>query len=138
MTGPIQITGLAAFSRNLRRMDAALAPGLRLALNEAADVVVQDARPNVPRKTGKAQASIKPKSTRTAVRVSEGGNRAPYVPWLDFGGRVGRNRSVKRPFLKEGRYLYPAYHRKKASGEFERVLTRALINVAHRAGIAVT
>lgn len=135
MAEPIKIDGLAAFSRNLRKLDSELPKGLRVALNDAANVVVDYAKPKVPRRTGRAQASIKARSTRTAVRVVGGGNRVPYYPWLDFGGRVGRRRSVKRPFLKEGRYIYAGYFAKTA--EFEDVLLRGLLGVAKSAGIEV-
>ncbi len=137
-TDAIRVDGLAAFSRNLRRLDSNLPKALRVALNGVADVVVHDARPRVPRRTGRAQASIKAASTRTAVRVSAGGSKAPHFPWLDFGGRVGRHRSVTRAFLKEGRYLYPAYFRQRDSGEIQTAMTRALRGVARQAGLEVT
>jgi hypothetical protein len=133
----IRIDGLAAFNRNLKKLDADLPKALRLALNQAADVVVTAARPRVPRRSGRAAASIKAKSTRTAVRVTEGGTRAPYMPWLDYGGRVGRRKSVLRPFLKEGRYVYPAYFEMRDSGQIERILTAALLGVARQAGVEV-
>jgi len=135
MADAIRIDGLAEFSRNLKKLDSDLPKALRVALNEAADVVVAYARPLVPRRTGRAQASIKARSTRTEVRVQGGSARAPYYPWLDFGGRVGRNRSVQRTFMKEGRYIYKGYFAKRA--EFEEVLTRALVDVARQAGIEV-
>lgn len=134
---PIRIEGLREFTRNLRQLDSDLPKALRVAFNQAADVVVQDAKPRVPRKTGKAQASIKARSTRAAVRVVAGGRTAPWYPWLDFGGRVGKNRSIKRPFLKDGRYLYESYFGLKKSGEFERVLTKALLDVAAQAGVVI-
>lgn len=133
----IRIDGLAAFSRNLKRLDTDLPKALRLALNQAADVVVNDARPRVPRRSGRAQSSINARSTRTAVRVAEGGSRAPYMPWLDYGGRVGRKKSVLRPFHKEGRYVYPAYIKLRDSGQIERILTAALLDVARQAGVEV-
>lgn len=137
MADPIKIDGLAAFSRNLRKLGADLPKALRIGMNEAANVVVDDARPHVPRRTGKAQASLKAKSTRTAVRVSAGGNRAPYYPWLDFGGRVGRRKSVRRAFYSDGRYLYASYTAKRDSGQLQEVLTRALLDVAAQAGVVV-
>lgn len=135
MSDAIRITGLAEFSRNLKKLDADLPKALRVALNEAADVVVDYARPRIPKRSGRAQRSLKARSTRTEVRVSAGGNRAPYYPWLDFGGRVGRNRSVQRPFLKEGRYIYAGYFAKRK--EFTEVLEAALLKTAEAAGVAV-
>ncbi len=133
----IRIDGLAEFSRSLKKLSSDLPKALRIALNEAADVVVSDVVPRVPRKTGRAQASIKARSTRTEARVSAGGARASYYPFLDFGGSVGRKKSVKRAFFSEGRYLFPSYRKLRDSGEFERVLTKALLDVARQAGVGV-
>lgn len=138
MADPISITGLRKFSRDLKKLDSDLPKALRLALNEAADVVVSDARPRVPSRSGRAKRSIKARSTRTAVRVSGGGSRAPYYPWLDFGGRVGPGGSIRRPFIKDGRYIYRAYFDASVRDEFTRVLEKSLIKVAASAGIEVT
>lgn len=132
----VRIKGLAAFNRSLRKMDADLPKGLRIALNEAADAVVDEARLDIPRRTGRAQAAIRARSTRTQSRATGGSARAPYYPWLDFGGEGRRRgRPSARPFRKEGRYLYPAYYRKRDSGEFEQILTTALRRVARSAGL---
>lgn len=135
MAEPIQIKGLAEFSRNLRKLDSDLPKALRLAMNEAANVIVDYAQPRVPRRSGRAARSIKARSTRTAVRIQGGGARVPYYPWLDFGGRVGRKRSINRPFMKEGRYIYAGFHAKRAT--FEQVLVESLIKTARSAGVEV-
>lgn len=135
MADAIRVDGLAEFSRNLRKLDADLPKALRIALNEAADVVVDYATRHVPTRTGRAKRSLKARSTRTEARVSGGGNRAPHYPWLDFGGKVGRNKSVSRPFYSDGRYIYKGYFARR--DEFGEVLTRALLGVAEQAGIAV-
>jgi hypothetical protein len=133
----VGVDGLAEFSRNLKKLDADLPKALRLALNQSAELVVTGAQGKVPSRSGKARRSIRAASTRTEVRVRGGGNRAPYYPWLDFGGRVGRGKSVRRPFLKDGRYLYATYFKVKASGQFEDVLTKSLLGVVEGAGIEV-
>lgn len=133
---PVKITGLREFVRGLKQVDRDLAKLVRLAFNEAADIVVSDARPRMPRRSGKARASVKARSTQTAARIVGGGNKAPWYPWLDFGGRVGRNKSVRRPFLKDGRYIYASYDRRK--GEFIEAMQDGLIKVANDAGIEVT
>ncbi len=137
MTEAIKIEGLKKFSKDLKRLDNDLPKALRLALNDAANIIVDDAKPRVPSRSGKAKRSVKAQSTRTKARVVGGGGRALYYPWLDFGGRVGRNRSVSRPFKKEGRYIYKAYFAAKRSGEFQDALTENLIKVASSAGIEV-
>lgn len=135
MPDAIKIDGLSEFVRNLRKVDADLGKSVRIALNQAADVVVGYARPRIPRRSGRAAATLKAQSTRTAVRVTEGSRRAPYVPWLDFGGRVGRKRSVIRPFLKDGRFIYAAYFDHK--DEFVEVLETALVDLVRQAGFDV-
>jgi hypothetical protein len=135
MADPIRIDGLKQFRANLKSLDRELPKALRLAFNEAAEIVVTDARGRVPSKSGKARASVKAKSTQAYSRIAGGGNKAPYYPWLDFGGRVGRNKSVKRPFLKDGRFIYNAYFRNL--GRYAEVLQKSLIKLADQAGVEV-
>lgn len=139
MPDAIKITGLREFTRGLRSMDRDLPKALRIAFNDAAQIIVDDARPRVPARSGRARGSVKARSTRTAARVVGGGNRAPYYPWLDFGGRVGPRGSVTRPFLgRTGRYIYNAYFKRRDSGEFQQGLSDALVKVARAAGLEVT
>lgn len=135
MVEAIRVQGLSEFSRNLRRLDADLPKALRIAFNQAAEVVAADARSGIPTKSGKAKASVKARSTRTAARIVGGGRRAPYYPWLDFGGKVGRGRSVRRPFLSDGRYIYKAFY--DNVDRLPDVLEEALLEVARSAGVEV-
>lgn len=108
----IRVSGLKQLNRSLKALDADLPKALRLAGNQAADIVVAQARPKVPTGPGKgghAASSIKAASTRTAARVKAGGAKYPYFPWLDFGGKVGRKHRTVRAFLKSGRYVWKAY-----------------------------
>lgn len=135
MEAKISIEGLAEFNRGLRKLDKDAPKGLRLALNEAADLLIDRVRPLIPKRTGAAAKSLKARSTRTSARVSIGGTKAPYYPWLDFGGRTGRKRSVIRPFIKEGRYIYPTL--RKINPEIQKKLSGALTEVARGAGLEV-
>lgn len=131
----IRVTGLREFQRSLKKLDAELPKALRMAFNGAADVVVNDARPRVAKRSGKAASTVKARSTQTASRVVGGGNKAPYYPWLDFGGRVGRARSVVRPFLKHGRYIYDAYFDNQS--RYGELLEQGLLDVAASAGVVI-
>lgn len=135
MADPIKIDGLDAFVRNLKVIEADLPKTLRGAMNEAADLVVAYARPKIPTRSGRAARSLRVASTQKRARIRAGGSRAPYYPWLDFGGRVGRRKSVRRPFLKDGRYIYAGFFARRR--EFEQVLTRGLLDTVRRAGIEV-
>lgn len=107
---PIRIQGLREIQAALKEIDGEAQKKLRLVLNEAAEMVAAEARSRMPSKTGRARASVKVASSQREARVKIGAARAPYAPWLDFGGKVGREGSVSRPFLKDGRYVYPAYY----------------------------
>jgi hypothetical protein len=131
----IKVEGLNQTVRALKKLDAEIPKTLRVAFNNAADIVVSTAQPRVPTRTGRARASIKARSVRTAVRVQEGGARAPYMPWLDFGGRTGKKKSVVRPFLKEGRYVWWAFAQKK--GEVLDAALSAITDAAEAAGLEV-
>lgn len=132
----VKIDGLSQFIKTVKRFDSDIPKMNRQAMNAAADIVLDYARPRIPRRTGRAAGSLKARSTQTAVRVAAGGARAPYYPWLDFGGRVGRRKSVKRPFIGEGRYIYPALAAKRH--DFELALAMALTHTARSAGLEVT
>jgi len=136
VTEAIRIEGLKEFRAGLKRMDKGLPKGIRVALNSVVDIVVDDARPRIPRRTGRAAASLKSQSTQSAARIKAGGNRAPYFPWLDFGGRTGRDGSVVRPFFKKGRYVWLSFADKRT--EVTHALDGALAGVAEAAGLEVT
>lgn len=132
----IKIEGLNQFVKGLKQIDTDLPKTLRVAFNEAADIVINDARPRVPRRSGRAAGTIKASSLRNKVRIREGGPKAPYMPWLDFGGRTGKNKSVKRPFLKDGRYVWYSFAKRRE--EVLEKVTDALADAARAAGIEVT
>jgi hypothetical protein len=127
----IRIDGLKELQRALKTLSKDAPKALRLAGNDAANLVVQDARPRVPigpGQGGHAASSIKAASTRTQSRVQEGGNRFPYMPWLDFGGAGGRGKKNRRPFLKKGRYIWASFvdNRQQVQDTLEESLTQVI------------
>lgn len=133
--GRIHVQGLREFQAALKAMDGESQKKLRVALNEAADLVATAARNRMPRQTGKARQSVKVASQQRVAAVKEGGTKAPYVPWLDWGGRVGPKKSVVRPFRREGRYLYPAFDAQRA--DILAALEASLVGLARDAGLDV-
>lgn len=131
----IEISGIKEFQRALRKMDADLPKQLRIALNQASQLVIDKARPGIPRRTGAAANSLKVRSSQREARIAAGGRKAPYYPWLDFGGKVGRGKSVERAFFKEGRYIYPALRKNRE--EITRVMMTAITDLAQGAGLDV-
>lgn len=136
----LELRGLKEFQTALRKVAPETRKEFTTALKEIGKLVVTDAQADVPRVTGKAKKSIKVKiiqrKGQEGVSITEGGPSAPHMPWLDFGGSVGRGRkssarvtigngrvsvqrggskgtgAITRTYIKEGRYLYPAYFRR--------------------------
>lgn len=147
---PLRVAYLKEFQRGLKKVDGELGKELRKGFNEVADVIVADTRRRVPVRTGKARASVKVASTQTAAAVAWGGRKAPYYPWLEFGGTVGRGRvsagnkqraggrfgdvagSVKRTWKPGGRYLYPSI--KANRDEMLDVLDDVIVRLFKKAG----
>lgn len=135
MDQKISIKGLAEFNRGLRKLDSEAPKQLRVALNSGADLLIQKTRPLIPARSGAARGSLVARSTRTSVRIAVGGRKAPYYPWLDFGGKTGRRKSVDRPFYHAGRYLYPTLA--KIQGDITKILDDSIRTVARNAGLEV-
>ncbi len=131
----IKVDGLDQFRRALKKLDGNLGKMLRVSLNSASNLIIDKARPLIPRLTGRAAKSLKARSSQNTVRIAVGGKAAPYYPWLDYGGNVGKGDSAHREFIAEGRYLYPTLGRHRA--EFEAVLQAGLADVARAAGLDV-
>lgn len=139
MSGPagkITITGLKEFQKSLRAMNTGLPKMLRLVFNDAVGLVVDWARPRIPQRTGRARGSLKARSSQRTAGIAIGGNRAPWVPWLDFGGEGRRpGRPAARPFLKDGRYVYEGLRVKRA--EVTEVMSAGMTKLAQEAGFEV-
>lgn len=137
MSDAIRVDGLRQFQKALRDMDADLPKQIRLILNEAAQEVIDYAKPKVPRRTGRAVASIKARSSQREVRIAVGGTKAPYYPWLDFGGEGRRKgRPAERPFIRGGRYLYPGLDARRT--EVTEIMAKGMTLLASSAGLDVS
>lgn len=137
MDAKIKVEGLAALNRSLRKLDTDAPKQLRLALNEPAEMLADATRPKIPVVSGAARRSLVARSTRTSARVGLGGKNARYTPWLDFGGQ-GRikGRPAPRPFIKEGRYLFPTLAQIRP--QIEKSLNDSLVAVVRDAGLEVS
>jgi hypothetical protein len=130
----IGIEGLNKLSRSLRQIDNEAPKQLRLTFNDAADLLIDRTRPKIPELTGAARRSLVARSTRTAARIGVGGKKAPYYPWLDFGGKGKKpGRPSQRDFYREGRYLYPTL--REIRPEVERMLQDSITDVIRNVGL---
>jgi hypothetical protein len=130
----VEVGGLAQLSKGLRAIDSGAPKELRIALNSAADLLVDATRPKIPSLSGAARRSLVARSTRTSARVAVGGKKAPWFPWLDFGGQGRRpGRPAERPFLREGRYVYPTL--REIRPRIEAQLQESITAVVRNAGL---
>lgn len=122
-----EVKGLKEVRKALRDMDPELVKAFKQEFRKVGEDVADDIRPTVPISDGKrrngrrvaggaARKSYKSTQSGTTTYVQMGSNTtAKYVPWLDFGGTLGptggRRNTQTRPFIKEGRYLYPGIAR---------------------------
>lgn len=136
VTYDIEIHGLGEIRRSLKEIDAKLPSELRKRMNRSAKIIVDEAKPRIPRVTGKAAGSVRASSTTMMARVSGGGGKVPYYGWLDFGGYGGRNKKAFRTFYSEGRYIYAAYFANR--DRFFDDLEKGLVELTERAGLDVT
>lgn len=130
---PIKVEGLKEFQRALKDADGESQKKLRLVLNDVSNTVVAGAARRVPRRTGRAAASLRAQSSQREARVIGGSKKVPYYGWLDFGGRIGRDKSQRRPFIQAGRYLWPTVAANRQS--LENALQKGLIDLAREAGL---
>jgi len=118
-----RIVGLRELRNSMRMAEGGTQHALQVRLKEVATEVASAVAGKVPAgPTGRAAASVRAVATTERATVIGGGPRAPYFPWLDFGGSTGRGHrdhvadsgAVKRPWFGrnglgdgEGRYIYP-------------------------------
>lgn len=137
MPDKITISGLREFQSALKQAEAGVPKMLRVVLNEAVGEVIDYARPRMPTKTGRARASLKARSSQRAARLAMGGQKAPYTPWLDFGGEGKRKgRPPARPFIREGRYVYQALAARRT--EITQIMADGMAELARTAGLEVS
>ena len=144
MGAAIEVRGLREVQSALRKVDKELPKQLRTEFKAIAEDVVTGIQQKVPRLTGHAAASVRPRASQRGAAVALGGNAAPYFPWLDFGGTTGKGHrpgvagsgSVKRDWMGRpgnGRYVYPTIAEKRA--DIEQAAEDAVIKVARGAGL---
>jgi hypothetical protein len=81
----IQVTGIRDLRAAMKAAEATLPRELRKGLNEVANIIVVDARPRIPVRSGKLAGSLRARSTQTAAQVVLGTARTPYAQAVYWG-----------------------------------------------------
>lgn len=121
----IHAEGLRELQARLREADRALPKLIRLGLNEIVNVIllprvrekmerafvlpVGAKKPTGLFRGGKLSQKTRATSQQREGRITEGGATTAYAGWWEFGGSTHSSRGdTTRPFIHEGRTLYPA------------------------------
>lgn len=136
----VQVRGLAELRRAFKQIEGNEPAAFKAAFLPIADHVAGVVQQRMPHVTGRAQGSVKGMATNSGAKIVAGGRAAPYYHFLDFGGSTGKGHrpgvsgsgSVKRPFIKEGRYLYPGAE--EARQQVADAAGDAIIDLAKQAG----
>lgn len=130
----VSAKGLKEFNRSVKSIRSILPKTAQAVSLNAARIVVMEAVPTIPRRSGAARKSVQGLATNEGASVT-GGNGIPYFRWLAIGGASGRRHANKRKIVRPDRYLNPAYERSKERIQKE---TKAMVDKALRdAGIEV-
>jgi hypothetical protein len=108
----VGIVGLRALRRDIKAQtdetSSALFAAMKQAGRRAAEPVAAATVSNLPRVSGRLSSDVRITATRTGAAVRMGRKPLPYAGWVEFGGRRKRPHDSQRPFVKSGRYLFPA------------------------------
>ena len=137
----VEIEGLREFRNAIRRVEPGMQKQLQKRFKALAVVVADRIRAKVPvGDTGNAAASVRARATQTSAAVFAGGVKAPYFPFLDFGGSTGRGHvvgsgggAVRRDMPTGGRYVYPVIGEMR--GDITREANKALDDTLHEVGL---
>lgn len=149
--------GLSDIRQALKGIEGDAQDRLHAVLKEAAQIWQREARAHTPVRTGAAAKSIRVVFAGDTGTLTGGGNKIRYFRWLDYGGWVGKNPkkaraagtehqrrrrnagrqgSVYRKQVREGRIIYPAFHAKY--DEVMEVLNKGLRTLVQEHGLDVT
>ena len=96
-----EVHGVDELVAGSRALAAKIERNAPRALQSAAGTAAAAARGRIPRVSGRLASSVHTGVSRDAAFVGFG-DGVPYAGWIEFGGSRGR------PYVSEGRYLYPA------------------------------
>ena len=115
----IEIDGLGRLLRNLKQLDPDIIADIKETHRDAAERVASSARPNVPRRTGKLQASLRVGVTVKSGVVRIGKKAVPYAGPIHFGWPARR--------IKPQPFLYDALDARRA--ELTRLYSDRLVEL---------
>jgi hypothetical protein len=118
--GTVAVVGLKALQRDLTKLagkNSPLAKALQQAGRSAAEPVAAETRSRLPQsdradaQTGRLAGDVRVTASKTGAAVRMGRANLRYAGWVEFGGTRKVPHQSERPFLSQGRYMFPAARR---------------------------
>lgn len=108
----IQVSGIRELRAALKAAEGHLPSELRKGLNEVANLIVVDARPHIPVRTGRLAGTLRARSTQTAAQVVLGTARTPYAQAVYWG--TGPRTGTRGPHnIKAHQVMHESFERQK-------------------------
>jgi hypothetical protein len=117
----VAVVGAKALRKDINRMTkderSPLYSAMKKAGYAAISPIVPAARAAIPQSDRKASGRHRPGALAGSIRASAyksgaairmGSKAVPWAGWVEFGGTRRRPRVSERPYVKSGRYLFPA------------------------------
>lgn len=134
----IQLIGDKALAKQIKGAARALPDETKKIGLDIAEMIAAFTRrkiPTGPARNGHVKHTVQGK-IRRGLPVVDGGDLAhPYYGWLEFGGRVGIDRSVFREKIPDGRYIVPTTVERRA--QIDEMMADGLETMMRRYGIEV-
>jgi hypothetical protein len=108
----VNVEGLAKLNKAFKQVDVELPKKLKVKFRAISENMAAEVRGKIPHQSGNAAASVKARATTRGAQLVYAGTKAPYLPWLNFGGTTGRGHqkggggAIKRDIVKPDRYVY--------------------------------
>jgi HK97 gp10 family phage protein len=135
--GKLEIQGLQAVTKQLRKMDDETKKELKAVHKFAADIVYRNALPRVPVRSGRLKANMRTTASLRSGAVRVGSKRSvPYAGPIHFGwpNRPAPQRGWRGGPIRPNTFLYSALDSRKA--QVEEAFARGVRKAAKRAGLS--
>jgi hypothetical protein len=112
-TPTVAVIGMRALARDLSKLTSdrgALNKALGAAAKSAVEPVAAATRSTLPQVSGRLAGTVRVSAIRTGASVRMGSTSARYAGWVEFGGTRRAPRVSTRPYLSQGRYMFPIAH----------------------------
>jgi hypothetical protein len=106
----VTVVGMKALARDLAKLTddrGALNKALAAAGATAVAPIAAATRSGLPQDTGRLSGDVRVTSSKSGAAVRMGRSSLRYAGWVEFGGTRKVPHVSSRPFLSQGRYMFP-------------------------------